>query len=58
MALVKYIEDNFQETIGFLTDDSEFRDYIINVIPVMLIFNKMFTRMTLKYLLLIHRMIH
>lgn len=37
MALVKYIRDNIPEnTIGFLTDDNEFRDYLVNIIPVIL----------------------
>ena len=36
MALVNYIKNNIPETtIGFLTEDSSFRDYLINIIPVM-----------------------
>jgi hypothetical protein len=50
MALVKYIKDNIPETtIGFLTDDSSFRDYLINVVPLMFMFNGSFIKKVVEF---------
>ncbi len=50
MALVKYIKDNIPETtIGFLTDDSSFRDYLINIVPVMFMFNNGFIKSVVEF---------
>jgi hypothetical protein len=50
MALVKYIKDNIPETtIGFLTDDSSFRDYLINIVPVMFMFNSDFFKKIVEF---------
>ena len=50
MALVKYIKDNIPETtIGFLTDDSSFRDYLINIVPIMFMFNSEFFKNVVEY---------
>ena len=49
MALVKYIKDNIDDTkFGFLTDDSSFRDYLINIFPVMFMAKKDFTKSTVR----------
>ena len=56
MALVKYIKDNIDDTkFGFLTDDSSFRDYLINIFPVMFMendpgsFRKGFTKSIVQF---------
>lgn len=50
MALVKYIKDNIPESIiGFLTDDSSFKDYLINIVPVMFIANGSFIKNVVEF---------